>query len=80
MSGLDTQEPSWEVMPTPGSSNISEARFDKTTDTLEVDFQNGSSYVYSNVSPSAWRMFQAAPSKGAFFAKSIRNRYPFEQV
>lgn len=80
MSGPDTQEPSWEIMPTPGSSNISEARFDKTTDTLEIDFQSGSSYAYSNVSPSTWRMFQAAPSKGSFFARSIKGKYPYELV
>jgi hypothetical protein len=80
VSGLDTQEPSWEVMPTPGSSNISEARFDKTTDTLEVDFADGSTYAYSNVSPSTWRMFQAAPSKGAFLSASIRNRFPYERL
>lgn len=80
MSALDTQEPSWETMPTPGSSNISEARFDKTTDTLEIDFVDGSTYSYNNVSPATWRGFQVAPSKGAFFARVIKGRYSYERL
>jgi lysyl-tRNA synthetase class 2 len=74
------QQVNWEVTPCPGSSNISEFRFDRETDTLQVDFSNGSTYEYYNVSPATNRAFQAAPSKGSFFAKSIKGRYPFEPL
>lgn len=74
------QEPSWEVTPCPGSSNIAEFRFDKTTDTLQVDFVSGSTYEYYNVSPATNRGFQAAASKGAFFARAIKGKYSYEQV
>lgn len=73
-------EPSWEVTPCPGSSNISEFRFDKNTDTMQIDFVSGSSYEYYNVSPATNRAFQAAGSKGSFFARSIKGKYPYEQI
>lgn len=80
MSAAAESEPSWEVTPCPGSSNITEFRFDKSTDTLQVDFNSGATYEYYNVSPATNRAFQAAPSKGAFFARAIKGKYAYEQV
>jgi lysyl-tRNA synthetase, class II len=79
MSAAEPVDP-WEVTPCPGSSNIAEFRFDKTTDTMQVDFVSGDTYEYYNVSPATNRAFQAAPSKGEFFARSIRNRFPYEKL
>jgi hypothetical protein len=62
------------------SSNISEFRYDKSTDTLQVDFNSGDTYEYYNVPPTTHRAFQAAGSKGEFFARHIKGRYSYEQV
>lgn len=61
------------------SSNIYWARYDDSTRTLEIDFRsNGekkSTYRYENFPAEAWAQFNAALSKGMFFAKEIRPRY-----
>jgi hypothetical protein len=69
-----------EVMQTPGSSNLSEIRYDKESDTLEVDFLSGSTYRYDGVPPSVWRAFTLSPSKGSYLRRSIVPRFPGEQI
>lgn len=72
--------PPWETTTGFSSSNISEFRYDRSTDTLQVDFNSGETYEYQNVSPSTHRMFQAASSKGEFFQRQIKGRYSYERV
>ena len=74
-----TDDP-WEHSGGFASTNISAFRYDKSTDTLQVDFVDGDTYEYYNVPPSVNRAFQAAASKGEFFARNIKGRYPYEQV
>jgi len=62
------------------SSNIDEFRFDKNTDTLQVDFVSGDTYEYYNVPPAVNRAFQSAASKGQFFIRHIKGRYAYEQI
>ena len=73
-------ETQWEETSGFSSSNISAFRYDKNTDTLQVDFNSGSTYEYMNVSPQTHRAFQSALSKGEYFARHIRSRFPFEEV
>lgn len=78
---VDTGETaSWEETSGFVSSNVSAFRYDRSTDTLQVDFSSGDTYEYYNVSPAAHRMFQAAGSKGEYFARHVRGKYSYEKV
>lgn len=62
------------------SSNVHWARYNESTSTLEIDFRGKdgakkSTYRYENFPAEAWAQFNAASSKGLFFAKKIRPRY-----
>lgn len=60
------------------SSNIKWARWYPDEERLEVDFRNQitgaftSTYTYQNFSSMDWEAFQAAESKGKYFAAAIR--------
>jgi KTSC domain-containing protein len=47
---------------------------------LTVVFRSGRVYVYRQVSEEVFLALKAAPSKGAFFNRRIRDRYPFAEV
>lgn len=74
------QDIKWEITGGFVSSNIAEFRYDDQTDTLQIDFVDGSTYEYYNVPRQTHRMFQAAGSKGEFFHRHIRNRFAYELV
>lgn len=62
------------------SSNVGWARYDAATGTLEIDFRDSkgnrvSTYKYANYPPEEWARFNAAPSKGKFFAYEIRPKF-----
>lgn len=77
---VEAQAPQWEETGGFSSSNVAAFRYDRDTDTLQVDFQDGSTYEYLNVSPATHRGFQASLSKGEFFARHIKGRYSYEKV
>jgi hypothetical protein len=79
MAATDVADP-WEHTSGFTSSNIASFRYDRTLDILEVDFLSGSTYAYDNVPPATHRAFQAALSKGEFFARQIKNRYASRRV
>jgi hypothetical protein len=62
------------------SSNIVSVGYDNDSETLEIEFQNGSVYQYYNVSSMIYEAFMAAPSKGQFLAFQIKNQFPFSRV
>jgi hypothetical protein len=47
---------------------------------LTVTFVTGRVYVYSLVPPAVAEALRASFSKGAFFNREIRNRYPVREV
>lgn len=63
-----------------GSSNIVSVGYDEASQTLEVEFLNGSIYQYYNVGAPLYEEFMRAPSKGQFLNTYIRNGYPFSRV
>lgn len=65
---------------TPESSNIVSVGFEEHSHTLEIEFQRGAVYRYANVPHAVWVHFMSAPSKGAFFAKQIKQQYPATKV
>ena len=47
---------------------------------LDLLFTSGRRYVYSNVPMPVARRFAAAESKGRFYNREIRNRFPCREV
>ncbi|WP_122670378.1 KTSC domain-containing protein [Pseudomonas viridiflava] len=62
------------------SSNIMSAGYDSASETMELEFKDGSVYQYYNVSEHLYEQFKSAPSKGQFFHMYIRNSVPFSRV
>jgi hypothetical protein len=62
------------------STNVMSIGYDPTTETLEVEFQNGGIYQYYNVSQNIYDELMNAPSKGQFIAYQIRNLFPYSRV
>ncbi|CAN7346361.1 KTSC domain-containing protein [Caulobacter sp. LjRoot300] len=47
---------------------------------LFVTFIDGDEYVYVGVPARVTEAFERAPSKGRFFQRMIRDRYPYNRV
>ena len=47
---------------------------------LFVTFSDGDEYVYVGVPERVGKAFFRAPSKGRFFQRMIRDRYPYNRV
>jgi hypothetical protein len=47
---------------------------------LDLVFTSGRRYVYSNVPPAIAQGFAEAESKGRFYNREIRNRFPCREV
>ena len=57
------------------SANLSSVGFDKNTETLEVQFQNGSVFQYHNVPAETHKQLMQARSVGSFFSSNIKNTF-----
>ena len=62
------------------SSVISGAWYQPKTGQLDLLFVSGRRYVYSDVPLAVARAFAAAGSKGGFYNREIRNRFPCRQI
>lgn len=62
------------------SSNIVSAGYDPDSQTLEIEFRNGTVYQYYNVDQGIYDQFSQASSKGGFLNTYLRNGYPFSRV
>jgi len=62
------------------SSNLASAGYDPATETLEIEFKNGTVYQYYNISAQLYEQFSQASSKGQFLNVYIRDRHPFSRV
>lgn len=60
------------------SSSIDSVGYEKNV--LEVRFRNGGLYQYFDVPEEMLLMLMRADSKGAFFNRSIRGRYPSKRL
>lgn len=58
--------PSIEMKPVLHSSNVKARGYDIETQTLHIEFVNGSTYEYDDVPPDVVAAFDNAKSKGAF--------------
>jgi hypothetical protein len=62
------------------STAIQRIRYDKASQKLFVRFVDGDEYLYVGVPGEVHRSFINAESKGGFFAKAIRDRYPYNRL
>lgn len=62
------------------STNLLSIGYDEATQTMEIEFANGSIYQYYNVGAPLFEQMMQASSKGQFLNVYIRNAYPFSRV
>jgi len=62
------------------SSNVASIGYDFPSETLEVEFLNGSIYQYYNVPANIFEQFRIELSKGKFLNTYIKNFYPYSRV
>ena len=62
------------------STNILSMGYDEASETLEVEFVNGTIYQYYNIGSALFDQLRAASSKGQFLNVYIRNAYPYSRV
>jgi hypothetical protein len=62
------------------SSTIQSIAHDPSTETLEVKFNNGSTYRYSDVPASVHSDLMDSSSVGKFLNSHIKGQYSHEQV
>jgi hypothetical protein len=62
------------------SSVIRAFDYDRQRNELTVTFVTGRIYVYSLVPPAVAAALRTSFSKGAFFNREIRNRYPAREI
>lgn len=63
-----------------GSSNLVQATYNRDSEDLTIQFQDGSSYLYRNVPAGTYRGLTLAGSAGAYFHRHIRSRFMSEKV
>lgn len=62
------------------SSNLAAVGYDLNTHTLEIAFNSGSVYQYSNVPESVYRGLMDASSHGRYFIAHIRGVYAYSRI
>lgn len=62
------------------SSNIASIGYDPASETLEIEFTNGSIYQYFNIPAGLSEQLMNAPSKGQFLNLYIKASYPYSRV
>ena len=58
------------------SSRVSEARYDKGLQQIQVIFRDGTPWVYDGVEPNIWRNFRRSASPGRFINR-VLNGYTY---
>lgn len=62
------------------SSNIAAIGYDPDSNTLEIEFNDGSVYQYYGVSALVYQELMDAPSHGKYFAQNIKNDYEYQKI
>ena len=62
------------------SNAIHQVDYDAERGKLSIRFTSGARYVYVGVPGEVHRAFVDADSKGRFFQREIRDRYPFNRL
>ena len=62
------------------STTLRTVGYDAERQLLQIEFQNRSIYQYFHVPKAVYAALLQAPSKGAYFNRSIRPRFDYAQV
>lgn len=62
------------------SSNLKSVGYDRFTQTLEIAFNRGGVYQYSQVPENVYDGLMNAPSYGGYFNRHIKSKYPTKRV
>lgn len=62
------------------SSSIAAVGYDAPSQTLEIEFRNGGTYQYYEVSRAVVDEFLDASSLGRYFQAEIRGAYRYERI
>jgi len=62
------------------SSVLTSVAYYGTDQTLQLQFRTGAVYRYFAVPPTVFRALLTAESKGAYFNRSIRNRFRYQRL
>lgn len=62
------------------STSLAAATYDDHRGQLQLDFRDGACYAYSGVSPKLFHDLLCATSKGSFFNRYIRGRFPYAKL
>ncbi len=69
-----------KMTPILNSSNILAIGYDPATRVLRVAFKAGGTYDCHEVSAETYASLMSAESKGSFYAKQIKGKYPTTRV
>lgn len=62
------------------SSSIAALGYDAESETVYVEFLNGSTYAYKGVPEQEFENLRTAPSIGAYFNRNYKNAFPYERA
>ena len=62
------------------STTLAAATYHDRRETLQLDFRDGTCYLYSGIASSLYRELLRAPSKGSFFNRHIRSHFPYVKI
>ena len=62
------------------SSDLCSVGYNSKTKVLEIEFNSGGIYRYSNVPQTVFSQLMSAPSHGRFFHSHIKNVFPHERI
>lgn len=69
-----------EWISTPQSSNIAGFCYDESSETLTVEFNNGTKYDYYDVPENIGNGMKDADSFGSYLNKEIKGKYRYARV
>lgn len=62
------------------STTLGSASHDAQATVLELQFRNGAVYQYFGVPPRIYSDLLRADSKGGYFNRNIRGKYPYQRI
>jgi hypothetical protein len=69
-----------QATPTPVQSSLLASIAYSANATLELEFRSGALYRYFAVPHAVFEQLLHADSKGAYFNRNIRNRFPYQRL
>jgi KTSC domain len=62
------------------STMAAQVGYDEDREILQIEFNNGAVYQYSEVEPELWEDLQATDSIGSFYNQEIKGYYPSVKI